>query len=364
MAVPLYQTANFVFDGPQQVAEAMTTPGQFVYSGYSNPTNRALEEAMAELEGGVNALVTASGTGAINAVLHATLRHGDHVIAQKALYGGTVAVFNDLIERCNVAVTYIEGVDSAEVTAAIRPTTKLLYLETIANPIGHVPDLPALAAEARRHGVVTVVDNTFATPLLCRPIEHGADVVVHSATKYLGGHHDVVGGVAVFANDDLHLRAWQHAVKLGVIADPFAAWLIIRGLKTLPLRLSRQCSTAGLLAERMAAHPAVSAVHFPGLPSHPSHDRATKLLSGYGATFAMEIPFAQRFMGDLALILNAPSLGGTETIVMHPATTSHRHLDAEALQQAGVSQDMVRIAVGVEHPEDLWDDIDQALDRS
>lgn len=363
MAVPLYQTANFAFDGPAEVAEAMSGPESFAYSGYSNPTARALEDAVTALEGGVKALVTASGTGAINSVLQAALRSGDHVIAQRELYGGTFSVLQNMTERWGLEVTYINGVDPAEVTAAMRPTTRLLYLETIANPTGHVPDIPALAAEAKRNGLITAVDNTFATPLLCRPIEHGADIVLHSATKYLGGHHDVVGGVAVF-NDERHYeQAWRHSTKLGVIADPFAAWLILRGMKTLPLRVARQCESALMLAERMTEHPAVSTVYHPGLPTHPSHSRAKQLLNGFGGTFAADVTDAQAFMRSLRLILNAPSLGGTETTVMHPATTSHRHLDAKALREAGISPSMVRVAVGVEHPADLWTDVEQALDK-
>ncbi|TCO55043.1 trans-sulfuration enzyme family protein [Actinocrispum wychmicini] len=362
LAVPLYQTANFVFDEPAAVGAAMTGPESFVYSGYANPTSRALEDAMASLEGGVAAFATGSGTGAVNAVFHSLLRHGDHVIAQRALYGGTVSVLNNLVDRWGLEVTYIDGVAPDELRAAIRPTTRLLHLETIANPVGHVPDMPALAAVARDAGLVTVVDNTFATPLLCRPIEHGADIVIHSATKYLGGHHDVIGGVAVFADRERYLAAWQHAVKLGVMIDPFAAWLIVRGLKTLPLRVERQCSNAVFLAEHLAAHPRVGAVHFPGLPSHPSHERAAKLLSGYGGTVAFDVPDALVFMRALKLVLNAPSLGGTETIVMHPATTSHRSLSDDQMRAAGVGPNQVRIALGVEHPDDIWADVAQALD--
>jgi cystathionine beta-lyase/cystathionine gamma-synthase len=361
LVVPLYQTANFVFDEPAAVGDAMGDPDNFVYSGYSNPTARALENAVSDLEGGVAAFTTGSGTGAVNAVFHSLLRHGDHVIAQRALYGGTVSVLTNLADRWGVEVTYVDGVDPDELRAAIRPTTRVLHLETIANPIGHGPDLPALAAVARAAGVVTTVDNTFATPLLCRPIEHGADVVIHSATKYLGGHHDVVGGIAVFADREPYLAAWRHAVRLGVIVDPFAAWLVLRGLKTLHLRVERQCSNAWYLAERLEAHPNALAVHYPGLASHPSHERATRLLSAYGGTVAVDVPDALAFMRRLKLVLNAPSLGGTDTIVMHPATTSHRDLSPERMLAAGIGPNQVRIAVGVEHPEDLWADVSQAL---
>ncbi|WP_199430897.1 trans-sulfuration enzyme family protein [Qaidamihabitans albus] len=366
VAVPLYQTSIFAFDDAASLGAAMNGPdGAFAYSGYGNPTVRALEDALTGLEGGAAALATSSGMAAASSVLHAALRRGDHVIAQQALYGGTFAALRDLTDRWGVEVTYLRGDDRAELRAALRPESRMLWLETIANPTGFVPDLPALAAEAKAAGLTTVVDNTFATPLLCRPIEHGADVVVHSATKYLGGHHDVVGGVAVFADADEHRRTWVQAIELGTLADPFAAWLLLRGLKTLPLRVGRQCANAAFLAARLVEHPAVAAVHYPGLPGHGSHERASRLLDGgYGGTVAFDLDgadAAHAFMGGLRLVLNAGSLGGTESVTMHPATTSHRHLDADALHAAGVGRGQVRIALGVEHPDDLWADVEQAL---
>ncbi|PRX45433.1 methionine-gamma-lyase [Prauserella shujinwangii] len=366
VAVPLYQSAIFGFADPESLAGAMNGPeGDFAYSGYANPTVRALEDALTGLEGGAATLATSSGMAATSAVLHSRLRAGDHVVAQRALYGGTFAALRDLTDSWGVEVTYVGGDDPAELRNALRPETRLLWLETIANPTGFVADLPALAAEATAAGVTTVVDNTFATPLLCRPLEHGADIVVHSATKYLGGHHDVVGGLAVFADPDEYRRTWVRAIGLGVVADPFAAWLLLRGLKTLPLRVTRQCASAALLAERLAGHPAVAAVHYPGLPGHGSHQRARRVLDGgYGGTVAFDLAVpgaAHDFLKRLELVLNAGSLGGTETVAMHPATTSHRHLDAESLRAAGVGREQVRVALGIEHPEDLWADVEQAL---
>ncbi|MFD7657432.1 trans-sulfuration enzyme family protein [Actinosynnema sp. NPDC059797] len=367
VSVPIHQTAIFAFDNPVDVAAAMSGPtGAFSYSGYGNPTVRAFEDAMTGLEGGAAALATGSGSSAMSSVLLAALRQGDHVIAQKALYGGTYAVLRELASTWGVEVTYVDAVDPAELTAALRPNSRVLVLETIANPTGHVPDLPGLLGVAREAGLLGVVDNTFATPLLCRPVEHGADVVVHSATKYLGGHHDVVGGVAVFADADRYRRTWERAIKFGTVADPFTAWLVLRGMKTLALRVRRQCETAGRLAALLADHPAVTAVHHPGLPSHPSHARATALLDGgYGGTLAFDLAggaeAAHAFMGRLELVLNAGSLGGTETVTMHPATTSHRHLDEAALAAAGIGAGTVRIACGIEHVDDLWADIARAL---
>ncbi|SFQ42711.1 methionine-gamma-lyase [Amycolatopsis arida] len=366
VSVPIHQNATFAFDGPADVAAAMAGPdGAFAYSGYTNPTVRALELAMADLEDGAAALATASGMAAMNSVLRGLLRHGDHVIAQRQLFGGTVGALADLAGRWGVEVTYVGTDDPAELRAALRPESRVLVLETIANPTGHVPDLPGLLAAAREAGLVSIVDNTFATPLLCRPIEHGADVVVHSATKYLGGHHDVVGGIAAFADRERYVAAWNQAVTLGTVADPFGAWLVLRGLKTLPLRVRRQCDNALTLARRLVGHPAVAAVHQPGLPDHPSHARAGRLLAGYGGIVAVDLAggsaAVEKFLGALRLVLNAGSLGGTETVVSHPATTSHRHLDPEARRAAGVGPGLVRFAFGLEHPDDLVADVEQAL---
>ena len=366
VSVPIYQTSTFAFADPQACAEALNDPGAgFAYSRYRNPTTSALEDAVADLEGGAAAIAASSGMGAINAVLLALLRVGDHVIAQRCLYGGTFSVFASLASRHGIDVSYITGRDPAELTAALRPESRLLFLETMANPTIAVGDLPALLAAGRAAGLTCVVDNTFATPVLCRPIEHGADIVVHSATKYLGGHDDVTLGLVVSARPEMHHTLWKCAVDLGVAADPFAAWLTVRGLKTLALRMDRHCANAAYLAERLVAHPAVSAVHWPGLASHPDHAVARRLLSGYGGMVAFDVAGGReaglRFITALRLAAMAPSLGGVETLVLHPASTSHRPLDAAGLSAAGIGEGSIRVSVGLEHPEDLWADFQQAL---
>jgi cystathionine beta-lyase/cystathionine gamma-synthase len=366
LSVPLYQTSGFSFDDLDAFAEGMTRPdGAFVYTRLGNPTVRTLENAVAALEGGTAALATASGMGAINAVLLANLKTGDHVIAQHALYGGTLALLRDLAQRWGIAVTHVDGHDPDEVRAALRPETKVLYLETIANPTGHVSDLPALAA-AVPDDVLVVVDNTFASPLLCRPIEHGADVVVHSATKYLGGHSDVTGGIAVFADADRYRATWHHSIELGVTPDPFAAWLTLRGLRTLALRVRRHEENAEILARRLTEHPGVRVVHWPGLDTHPSHAVASRLLDGYGSSFSFDLADAEvgrKFVNALELVSLAPSLGGTETLVLHPASTSHRQLTEAELNANGITGGTIRLSVGIEHVDDLWADLTQALDR-
>ena len=368
LGVPIYQGHIFAFDGADELAAAFDGPeSPPFYSRLGNPTVRAFEEAVADMEGGRGALAFASGMGAISAVLRTHVGTGDHVIAQHCVYGGTYSTLRDLAERWGVEVTFVSGDDPAEVRAALRPNTKLLYLETIANPTTQVVDLPALieAAAPARPGLIAVVDNTFATPLLCRPLEHGADVVVHSATKFLGGHSDIMGGVAVFASAELRRLVWDQAIDLGASADPFAAWLALRGMQTLALRVERQCATAQFLAERLAAHPAVARVAYPGLPSHPGHAIARRLLPSGGAVLAFDLvggrEAGRTFVEAVRLCALTPSLGSVHTLVLHPASTSHRQLDAAALAAASIGEGTIRVAVGIEHRDDLWDDIEQAL---
>jgi methionine-gamma-lyase len=306
--------------------------------------------------------------GAISAVLLALLKTGDHLIAQRCLYGGTYALLRDLTERWGIEVTLVSGDDPEEVRAALRPNTRVLYLETIANPTTQVANLPELLAVGREAGVTGVVDNTFASPLLCRPIEHGADVVVHSTTKFMCGHGDALGGIAVFADATLHRQVWNHAVELGASADPFAAWLILRGLATLQLRMDRHCSNAQFLAERLAGHPSVARVHYPGLTSHPGHELAGRIMSGYGAVVSFDLvggrEAGRTFVEAVRLASLTASLGEVKTLVIHPASTSHRQLDPAAMEAAGIGVGTVRIAVGIEHPDDLWADLEQALTKA
>lgn len=369
LGTPIYQNHVFALEDTDAMTAAFAGPAAApFYNRLGNPTVRTLEEAVSDLEGGVGGLATGSGMGAINTVLLGLLRTGDHLIAQKCLYGGTFATVQSLAERWGVEVTYVSGNDAAEVRAALRPTTKVLYLETIANPTTQVADLPALLAVAREAGITSVVDNTFATPLLCRPIEYGADVVVHSTTKFISGHGDVLGGVAIAATPELHRSIWAHGVELGASADPFAAWLTLRGLATLPLRMERHSANAQYLAERLAAHPAIERVNYPGLPGHPQYALAQRILPhGAGGVLSVELhggrAAGRSFVESLQLAALTGSLGTTMTLVLHPASTSHRMLDEAALAAAGFGEGTVRIAIGLEHPEDIWADFDQALTK-
>ena len=367
LAPPLWQTSAFAFDDAEHYAHALGQPGEgYAYTRYKNPTTAELEATLADLEGAARGLVTASGMGAVSTVLLSLVGAGDRVVAQRGLYGGSYALLTSVARRAGVTVDFVDATDLDAVREALRPGARVLYVETISNPLTVVADLPALAAAARSAGVPLVVDNTLASPYLCRPLEHGADVVVHSATKYLGGHSDVVAGAALFADPALHQRAWKAMIDLGTSPDPFAAWLVLRGLRTLPVRMERHERNARQLAEFLAAHPKVTRVYWPGLPSHPSHDVARKVLDGFGGMLAFEVAggreAGRRLIEATRIARLAPSLGGVETLVSHPASTTHRQYSPEALAEAGIVEGLVRVSVGIEDAGDLTADFAHALE--
>jgi cystathionine beta-lyase/cystathionine gamma-synthase len=367
LAMPIWQTSAFSFDDAEHYAHTLRQPREgFVYTRYENPTTAALEATVAGLEGAAQGMAAASGMGAISAVLLSLAAAGDHLVAQRALYGGTYSLLTTIAARLGVEATLVDMADLAQVEAAIRPSTRAVYAETIANPTMSVADLPALAKLTTAHGLPLVVDNTVASPYLCRPIEHGATVVVHSATKYLGGHNDVIGGLALFADPEQHRRAWHTMIDLGASADPFAAWLVLRGVKTLALRMERHTANAAAVAGLLAGHAKVTRVYWPGLPDHPSHEVAGRVLDGYGGFLAFDLAggraAGRRFTEATRLALLAPSLGGAETLVSHPASTTHRQLDAAALAAAGIGEGMVRVSVGLEDADDLIEDFTNALE--
>lgn len=364
---PIHQTSTFAFADAERYAESLSTPdGDFVYTRYGNPTNAALEATVADLEGASAGLATASGMAAVSTVLLALATPGGHVVAGRQLYGGTFSLLGGVAARLGIDATLVDLSDLDAVERALRPATRALYVETIANPTLTVADLPALAGVAADAGVALVVDNTVASPFLCRPIEHGADVVVHSATKYLAGHSDVVAGVALFADAATHRRAWDVLIDVGGSADPFACWLVLRGLRTLGLRVQRHSDSAAVVARALAAHPRVRRVHWPGLPEHPTHGVARRLLDGYGGMLAFDIDggraAGRRFVEGTDLARLAPSLGGPETLVSHPASTTHRQYGAGALEAAGIGEGLIRVSVGLEDVDDVVDDLLAALD--
>jgi O-acetylhomoserine/O-acetylserine sulfhydrylase-like pyridoxal-dependent enzyme len=369
VGLPVYRTSAFVFDSAEAYADVLgnRSPG-YVYTRIDNPTVDAFAMAVAALEGAEAAQAFASGMAAISTTLLTFLSAGDHVVAQRSLYGGTYALLTHVLPRFGIEATLVPSVDAA--AAAVRSNTRLVYGETIANPTLDVADLPGLAAVARDAGAVFVVDSTFASPVVCRPLEWGADVVVHSATKFLGGHTDATGGVAV-GSAELMRKVRALRSDLGGSMAPDEAFLLHRGLATLPLRVDRQCESALAFATALAAHPQVEAVAYPGLPDDPGHDLATKLFDArrgstrYGAivTVAPRGPreAGQAMCNRLRLAHNATSLGGTVSKVSHVASTTHRQLDDAALLAAGIRPSAVRVSIGLEDPDDLVEDFARAL---
>ena len=367
---PLYRTTTFLFDSAAQTADVFAgrEPG-WSYSRTDNPTAAAFADAVAALEdrtGVATGQPFASGSAATATTLMALCAAGSHVVAPQEVYGGTWSVLTRQLARFGVETTFVDMTDPAAVRAAVRPATSLVWGEVLANPSMTVTDLPAVAAVAREAGVPFVVDATFASPAVCRPLEHGADLVVHSATKYLGGHSDATGGVVVGA-PELVARVRAARLDLGGALAPDEAFLLLRGLQTLPLRVARQCATALEVATALEAHPKVLRVDHPGLPSHRDHALATRLLDPgrYGAVVTVA-PHGGRDAGlalvdGLRLVQRATSLGGTHSNAVHVATTTHKDMDAASLAAAGIDEGAVRLSIGLEEPADLVADLEQAL---
>ncbi|MFW6049816.1 MAG: trans-sulfuration enzyme family protein [Myxococcota bacterium] len=354
---PIVTSSTFAHRAPGE-------PIGFEYGRVDNPTRRALEACVAELEGGAGAVAFGSGSAAVHAVL-ATLAPGDHVVCGNDVYGGTFRLMAHQERTAGISVTYVDAADVAAAEAAIGERTRLLWVETPTNPLLRVMDLDGLAAMACAKGVPLAVDATFATPYLLRPFEHGADLVVHSSSKYLGGHSDVVGGLVV-ARDAAwvdRLRFVQKAV--GAVPSPFDCYLVLRGLKTLHLRMERCCDNALAVARRLEGHPRVERVCYPGLASHPHHDRAARLLRAGGGVVSFVVRGgaggAREVLARLRLFTVAESLGGVESLVGHPASMSHAAMPAERRRALGIEDGLVRASVGVEAADDLLADLDGAL---
>lgn len=366
ISVPLYQTASFAFDHNEEIATAIHDHQHAnVYSRLSNPTVRALERAVADLEGAEDGVGFASGMAAIHCAFVTLCQAGDHVVSQASLYGGSFALLQHVLPRLGIETTFVKNGDLEGIRRAIRPATKVVYAETIGNPALYVADLPALAEIAHARGARLVVDSTFASPYLCRPLEHGADVVVHSASKYLGGHGDLIGGVLT-GDPEVVKRAREMAIDTGGVMSPFVAWLVIRGLATLELRMERHSASALRVAEHLEKHARVRRVIYPGLPSHPDRAVAARLLkNGASGMVAFELDGSRedgaRVMDRLRLVKRAASLGDAHSLALQPASTSHRQLNADELQLAGISESFIRLSVGLEDVEDLIADLDQAI---
>ncbi len=346
----------------------METAPESYYTRWGNPTVRDLEEALADLEGGSRALATGSGMGAIASAILACVEAGDHVVAGASLYTATTEIFTRLLPRFGVKVSFVDPRTPGAWSQAVRPETRLVYVESPANPTMMITDLREAVKAARSVGAVTLADNTFATPVHQLPLEFGVDVVLHSATKYLGGHSDVVAGVAVAAKRGMFDRIWFTYKMLGPSLSPFDAFLVRRGLKTLPLRMRAQSATAQALAEHLEGHRAVRIVHYPGLRSFPQYSLPRRQMSGFGAMLSFELKrgsrAGRRFVEGVELATLAVSLGGAETLVQHPASMTHGPLTEEERGTSGVTEGLVRVSIGLEDPEDLLEDFDRALRRA
>ena len=365
-SVPLFQTSTWTFESLDDFADVIAgrKPGHVYGRGYGNPTVDAFESVMADLEGTEAAYGFDSGMAAIHAVTTTLAAAGSRVVASRALYGGTHGLFHEVLPRYGVEVTLVDALDAGAVEAAL-PGAAMFYVETIDNPLLSVPDLGRLSELCRQAGVPSVVDNTFASPYLCRPHELGFDYVLHSATKYIGGHSDLIAGVVCCSADD-RVAVRQTSLEVGGAMQPFEAWLCIRGLSTLALRMERHCATAQQLADVLSSSRAVVNAYYPGLSSHPSHQTASRQLRAFGGMISVELDGeldgARRFCAALRLARIGASLGGTHTLVAHPASTTHRQVDPSSRAAQGLADGLVRISVGLEDVDDLCGDIEKALD--
>ena len=399
-ALPIYQTTSFVFDSADHAASLfnLQTFGN-VYSRLSNPTVAALEERVAALEGGRAAVASASGMAAEAMALMTILQAGDHVVAAGALYGGTVTMLAVNLKKFGIETSFVDATDPDAFAAAIRPNTRALFAETLGNPSMVVLDITAIADVAHAHGLPLVVDNTVPSPFLCNPIRFGADIVVHSATKYLAGHGTTLGGVVVesggfpwdngkfpgmtepspgyhgvkfyetFGNFGFTMRCRMEGLRVfGAALAPTSAWQILQGVETLPLRMERHCANALAVAQYLKDDPRVGWVNYPGLPDHPQHELMKKQMRGASGLLAFGVKGGLqqgvKFIESAQFMSHLVNIGDTRTLISHPASTTHRQLDEAQQLAAGVPPDMVRISVGLEHIDDILWDIDQALDRA
>ncbi len=367
---PIYLSSTFAFDSVEQGRSRFAGESKGpVYTRISNPTLALLEQRMASLEGGQAGIAFASGMGAIASMFWTLVRPGDEILADQTLYGCTFALLEHGLSEFGVKVRYVPLADLDAVAAAINERTKLIYFETPANPTMGLVDIAAVAHIARGSGALVAVDNTYCTPYLQRPLELGADIVVHSATKYISGHGDVTAGMLI-TNEELDTRIRLQGLKdmTGAVLSPQDAFLLLRGLKTLAIRMDRHCDNAEVLANMLSKHPAVSRVYFPGLPDFPQHDLATRQMARYGGMIALELrggrAAGERFMNALQLFTRAVSLGDCESLAQHPASMTHSTYTPEELAAHGISEGLVRLSVGLEDVADLIGDIEQALEHA
>lgn len=366
--VPIYQTSTFLFESAEHGARCFSgEESGYIYTRIGNPTIHALETLVADLESGVSAIAVSSGMAAVNTVYMALLSKGDHMVSSAAVYGPSRVVMEQHWSRFGVESSFVDTSNIEEVKKAIRPNTKMLYIETPANPTMGLTDLKACVEIAHERGIVVVVDNTFSSPYLQRPIEFGVDVVLHSMTKFLNGHADIVAGIIITKEAALGAKLRSMMITLGCNMDPHQAFMVIRGIKTLGIRIERAQQSAMKIARFLESHPKIEWVKYPGLESHPQHELAKTQMDGFGSMISFELKgglnAGKTLMDNVQLCILAVSLGGVETLIQHPASMTHSKVAPEAKKKAGITDGLVRFSVGIEDAEDLIQDLSQALEK-
>jgi len=363
---PIYQTSTFSFKNADHGAACFSGEEDgYIYTRIANPNVRELEQAVAELENGFDGIATSSGMAAVNVVYLGLLSAGDHIVSHNAVYGPSRGVMETLYPRFNVESTYVDATNPDEVRKAIQPNTKVLYIETPANPTIGITDLKEMAKIAKEHNIKMVVDNTFCSPYLQKPLDFGADIVLHSMTKFINGHADIVAGMVITKTEEDYKNLRNIMVNVGCNMDPHQAWLTRRGLKTLGIRIDRAQESAQKVAEYLEAHPKVEWIKFPGLKSHPQYELGKEQMDGPGSMISFEVKggltAGKVVMDNVKLALLAVSLGGVETLIQHPASMTHSKLSDEKQLAGGITKGLIRLAIGIEDVEDIIADLDQAL---
>ncbi len=360
VSAPIYQTSTFVFE------DVGKTRG-YDYSRTANPTRKALEDTIAQLEGGKAGFAFATGMAAEATIIH-LLKAGDHIISGDDVYGGTYRLFQDVMQDFGLEFTFLRLDDRERIEDAIKPNTRMLWLETPSNPLLNITDIEMVVDVAKKHNLMTVIDNTFATPYFLRPVEYGVDLVVHSTTKYLNGHCDVVGGAVVTTTDELTQKVQFLLNAMGTCASPFDCWLVLRGIETLPVRMKQHEENAIAVANYLKKHPRVKRVFYPGLESHPGHETARKQMKGFGGVVSFEldggIEAVNSFLKRIKVFFLAESLGGVVSLTEHPATMTHASMPKDHREKVGITDELIRLSVGLENIDDLIDDLRQALEPS
>jgi len=365
---PIYQTSTFRFESAEHGAKCFAGESDgYIYTRINNPTVRELEQTLAMLENGFDGICTSSGMGAVNIVYMSLLGSGKHIVCHKTVYGPSRSVLEQQWSRFGVEMSFVDTSDVEQVRAAIKDNTALIYLESPANPTVSVSDIPAISKLAKGHGIPVCVDNTFCGPYLQTPLDLGADIVLHSLTKSINGHADIVGGVIVTKTEEMYKKLRPMMITVGSCMDPNQAFLVRRGLKTLPLRIDKAQDSAVRIAMFLEKHPKVAWVAYPGLESHPQHELCMRIMRGPGTmmSFGLKggVEEGRKFLNSLRLCVLAVSLGGVETLIQHPASMTHAKLSPEARQQGGVTDDLVRLSIGIEDVEEIMGDLNQALSK-